>query len=41
MEITDILKAVTYYSRLKEQEEMEVIQAVGHGKETIYISRKK
>ena len=35
------LKRTTAYSRLKELEEMGVIQAVGHGKETIYISRKK
>ena len=35
------LKRTTAYSRLKELEEMGVIQAVGNGKETIYISRKK
>ena len=35
------LKRTTAYSRLKELEEMGVIQTVGHGKETIYISRKK
>ena len=35
------LKRTTAYSRLKELEEMGVIQAVGHGKETLYVSRKK
>ena len=37
------LKRTTAYSRLKELEEMGVIQAVGNGKDTmyIYISRKK
>ena len=35
------LKRTTAYSRLKELEEMGVIQAVGNGKETLYISRKK
>ena len=35
------LKRTTAYSRLKELEDMGVIQAVGNGKETIYISRKK
>lgn len=35
------LKRTTAYSRLKELEEIGVIQTVGHGKETIYISRKK
>ena len=33
------LKRTTAYSRLKELEEMGVIQAVGNGKETLYISR--
>ena len=40
-ECTFGLKRTTAYSRLKELEEMGVIQTVGHGKETIYISRKK
>ena len=35
------LKRTTAYSRLKELEEMGVIQTVGHGKDTVYISRKK
>lgn len=35
------LKRTTAYSRLKELEEMGVIQTVGHGRDTIYISRKK
>lgn len=35
------LKRTTAYSRLKELEDMGVIQAVGNGKETVYISRKK
>lgn len=35
------LKRTTAYRRLKELEEIGVIQAVGNGKETIYISRKK
>ena len=35
------LKRTTAYSRLKELEEMGVIQTVGHGRDTIYISRRK
>ena len=35
------LKRTTAYSRLKELEEMGVILTVGHGKDTVYISRKK
>ena len=35
------LKRTTAYSRLKKLEEMGVIQIVGHGNDTIYISRKK
>ena len=35
------LKRTAAYSRLKELEEMGVIQTVGHGKDTVYISRKK
>ena len=35
------LKRTTAYSRLKELEEMGVIQTAGHGNDTIYISRKK
>lgn len=34
------LKRTTAYSRLKELEEMGVIQAVGNGKETIYVIKK-
>ena len=35
------LKRTTAYSRLKKLEEMGVIQTVGHGKDTVYISRKE
>ena len=35
------LKRTTAYSRLKELEEMGVIQAVGNGKETVYVRGKK
>ncbi|MGM9708041.1 MAG: hypothetical protein ACI3ZB_00315 [Prevotella sp.] len=35
------LKRITAYSRLKGLEEMCVIQAVGYGKETVYVSGKK
>ncbi|MGN0035827.1 MAG: HU family DNA-binding protein [Bacteroidaceae bacterium] len=35
------LKRTTAYIRLKELEEMKVIRAVGNGKETVYVSRKR
>ena len=40
-EYTFGLKRTTAYSRLKELEETGVIQAVGHGKDTVYVCGKK